>query len=100
MNSITSSYYVPPASSQQGLYPIAGTLGFLINIPATPPVTGPWYFGENPVLENETRELVLEPFPETTAVGGAIPYLSETLPLVDMNHQFHRFQRGKHTYRV
>ncbi len=100
MNSITASYYVPPASSQQYLYPIVGTLGFLINIPATPPVTGPWYFGENPVIENETRELVLEPFPETYAVGGAIPYLTETMPLVDMNHPSHRFQRAMHTYRV
>ena len=100
MNSITNSYYAPPAPTQQYRYPISGSLGFLINIPVSAPVSTPWYFGENPIIDNERREFVLDSFPEYHAVGGTVPYLTETMPLVDMSDPAYRYDRSKRTFRV
>jgi hypothetical protein len=100
MQSITSANYTEAASTIQYPYPISGHLGFLITIPHEPPANTPWYFGENPVVQNEKRELVLKPYPELFPVGGVIPFVTDTIPYVNMAHPSYKFNRIQHTYHV
>ena len=100
MQSITSAQYTEPASTVQFPYPISGHLGFHITIPWEPPAATPWYFGENPVVQNEKRELVMKPYPELFPVGGVIPYVTDKIPYVNMAHPSYKFNRIQHTYHV
>lgn len=97
-NSATSALYTPPSSTVRYPYPISGHSGFMIDIPHTPPVATPWYFGENPV--EGRRELTMRPDPEYFAVDNIIPYLTDKIPLVDIGHASYHFNRAKHTFHI
>ena len=90
--------YTSEIYPKQALMPIAGHLGFQIDIPHRPPLATPYYFGENPVAGR--RELVTRPDPEYFAVGNVIPMLSTKVPLVDLQDPSYQFSRAKYTYFV
>jgi hypothetical protein len=100
MQSITSASYTDPSGTVTYPYPISGHLGFLISIPHEPPAATPWYFGQNPVVQNERRELVMKPYPELFPVGGVIPYVTDTIPFVNLAHPSYKFRRQQFTYHV
>ena len=78
--------------------PLSGHLGFKIDIPHTPPVATPFYFGEHPVIGR--RELVTRGDPEYFAVNNVIPMLTDKVPLVNINDPAYSFSRAKYTYHL
>jgi hypothetical protein len=94
----TSALYTQPPFFEKFQYPITRHLGFLIDIPHRPPVATPWYFGENTHVGR--RELVFRSDPEYFASDGIIPYITDSIPLVNMEDPSYSFSREEHTFRL
>ena len=71
----SNAYWNPPPLFQENtmsfLKPLVHTTGFTINIPYPDPVSGPHYYGENPVFGR--REYGFGTLPELYAVQNILP---------------------------
>ena len=94
----TNPAYAPADYPVSFPMPLTGHLGYQIDIPHMPPVSTPFYFGENPVIGR--RELVTSTQGEYFAVDNIVPMLTEKIPLVDLTDPAYTFSRAKHTYFV
>ena len=71
----SNAYWAPPPflqhKSTSFLKPLTHTTGFSLNIPFPDPVSGPHYYGENPVFGR--REYGFNTLPELHPVMNIIP---------------------------
>ena len=98
MQSQTAPNYVQPASYVSFPYPMTGHLGFLLEIAYEPPAYTPWYFGENAAPDRS--ELVTRGYPRAITRGGVDPWLTENIPLADINHPLVNYNPADYTYEI